>query len=82
MKHNVTFDLTPKERLCPDGKVGEQTIVIEGRNIPLEFDGRKLFLRIRVPTDDELINLKSYEVTSPAPFTPESRLSNRRDKKN
>ena len=48
--HVVTFDLTPKFRLRPDGLVGEQKLTVEGRNIPLEFDGRKMYLNVRTPS--------------------------------
>ena len=45
--------------------------MIEEKEIPLTFDGRKLFLNIRRPSYEELHDLESFEITSPAPFEPE-----------
>ena len=39
--HGVKFDLTRKERLNSNDQVGRQIIVIEGKDIPLNFDGYK-----------------------------------------
>ena len=71
MEHGVTFCLTPKDRLSPDGETGMQKMVVEEVNIPLLYDGRKMFIRIRKPTDNELITLEKLEITSPEPFSPE-----------
>ena len=81
MVHGVTFDLTPKFRLRTDGNVGEQKLTIEGRDIPLEFDGRKFYLNIRVPSEQEIITLPTYDLTSPMPFNPEDIVMSRRNKK-
>ena len=81
MGHGVTFDLTPKCRLRPDGLVGEQKLTVEGRNIPLEFDGRKMYLNVRTPSEQELLTLNTYELTSPAPLNPEESIFTQRDRK-
>ena len=81
MGHGVTFDLTPKCRLRPDGLVGTQKLIVERRNIPLEFDGRKMYLSVRKPSEQESLTLNTYELTSPAPFNPEESILTRRDRK-
>ena len=70
-QHGVRFDLTPKHRLNANGQNGKQVMIIEDKKVPLIFDGRKMFIDIRLPTQDELINLPSYELTSPKPFVPD-----------
>ena len=69
--HGVKFDLTPRHRLNANDNVGKQRIIIENKEIPLHFDGRKTYLRIRTPTTDELGVLESYELTSPSTFIPD-----------
>ena len=71
-QHGVKFSLTPCHRKCADGLVGTQKIVIKDKEIPLKFDGRKLFLDIRTPSEDELYELDLYKLTSPKPFVPDS----------
>ena len=44
---------------------------IGNKEIPLEYDGRKTFIGIRRPTEDELHDLESYELTSPHKFVPD-----------
>ena len=72
MQHGVTFDLTPKDKLTPLGDLGKQHIVIEDKEIPLQYDGRKLFLNIRKPTEDDMEELECVEMTSPLPFEPDN----------
>jgi hypothetical protein len=72
MQHGVTFDLTPKNRRSTNGEVGTQRMIVGGRQVPLEYDGRKMYLNIRRPTEDELNDLETYEITSPLPFIPDS----------
>ena len=71
MEHGVSFCLTPSSKLTPDGEVGKQKMVIEGHDIPLKYDGRKLFLKIRRPAPEEMKLLETFEITSPAPYNPE-----------
>ena len=72
MQHGVSFDLTPLNCSTPDGNQGTQRIIMADREIPLEFDGRKMFLNIRRPSDDEMELLPSYELTSSNEFVPDS----------
>ena len=67
-QHGVTFDLTPRHRLNATGDNGKQMMKVEGKEIPFEFDGLKLFLNMRKPSMDELDNLPSFELTSDIPF--------------
>ena len=80
MQHGVTFDLTPHTRTTTDGKRGTQRIILAEKDIPLQFDGRKLFINIRKPSNEELELLPSYKLTSPNEFIPDSNanINNRR----
>ena len=87
MEHGVTFCLTPKDKLNPEGETGKQKMVVEEVDIPLLYDGRKMFIPIRKPTDNELITLEKLEITSPEPFSPEheyetDNITRRETKKN
>ena len=82
MEHGVTFCLTPKEKLTPDGNPGLQKMTIDEMDFPLQYDGRKLYLNIRKPSKAEIENLEIFEVTSPSPYEPSTEPeSNRRDQK-
>ena len=72
MEHGVKFCLTPKDTLTPDGNLGKQNMIVDEKEIPLEFDGRKMYLNIRKPTQDEIDTLDILEITSPEPFEPEA----------
>ena len=69
-QHGVTFSLTPRDREDSMGNKGKQNMVIEGKEIPLNFDGRKMYLNISRPTNDEIDALDFYELTSPDHFDP------------
>ena len=71
MYHGVKFCLTPKSRLTQEGEVGKQMMTVDEQKIPLLYDGRKLFLKIRKPSKDEMKTLETFEITSPAPYDPE-----------
>ena len=71
-QHGVRFDLTPKHRLNGRGENGLQKMTIEEKDIPLLFDGRKMFVRIRKPTKIEIESLPSYELTAPDVFVPDT----------
>lgn len=51
---------------------------IEGIDIPLTFDGRKMFLKICKPTTTDLRTMEIFELTSPLPFEPEKVYTPRR----
>ena len=72
MCHGIKFDLTPKDRLKENGEPGTQKMVVQDREIPLTFYGRKMFIKIRRPTPDEMEDLEFYELTSPIGFQPEN----------
>ena len=57
MEHGVTFCLTPVDTLTPDGNNGRQQMVVEDRVIPLNYDGRKMYLNIRQPTEEGIETL-------------------------
>ena len=76
-EHGVTFNLTPKDRTDTNGNLGQQKLTIEGKDIPLKFDGRKMYLDIRQPTEDEVDTLEVFELTSPEPFEPDGNAESR-----
>ena len=71
MEHGVKFDLTPRERLGVNNETGTQRMIIDEREIPLIFDGRKAYLNIRRPSVTDLEELETMELTSPIGFNPE-----------
>ena len=83
MDHGVTFDLMPKEHQNDLGQQGRQSMTIEDREIPLNYDGRKMYVDIRKPTEEELATLEVFKLTSSEPYEPKSSDNNvlARDKK-
>ena len=83
MDHGVTFCLTPTEKQTLEGRNGQQKMIADEREIPLNYDGRKMYLNIRRPSDEELKSLEIIEITSPDPFEPgmDDRNYSRRDNK-
>ena len=80
-QHGVKFSLTPSNRLDSNNQLGKQNMVIEHKEIPIEFDGRKLYLKISRPSEQDIKDLESYELTSPEDFVPEptsTDMTNRR----
>ena len=67
----ITFDLTPNGQKNSNGEVDTQRMIIANREIPLQFDGRKMFLDIQRPLEEDLHILELYELTSPLEFAPE-----------
>ena len=70
IEHGAKFCLTPKDSLTPEGESGKQMMILEDREIPLKYDGRKMYLKIRHPSSQELETLDIFELTSPAPYDP------------
>ena len=70
MEHGVKFCLTPRDTLTPEGELGKQVMVVEEKEVPLRYDGRKMFMKIRHPSDEELESLEIVELTSPAQYDP------------
>ena len=70
-QHGVTFDLTPRHRLNASGENGKQLMKVEDRDIPLEFDGLKMYLNIRCPSNEEMDDLPIVELTPDRPFIPD-----------
>ena len=70
MEHGIDFDLTPIGYTNKNDVQGTQCIHVEDKVIPLKFDGRKVFLEIRRPSELEMESLEIIEMTSPIPFEP------------
>ena len=68
MDHGVTFCLTPRDTSTVNAEVGRQCMIVDEKEFPLNYDGRKMFLRIRRPSMEELKTLEIYEITSPNDF--------------
>lgn len=45
-QHGVKFDLTLKHRLNVSDENGKQKLIIDDRDVPLEFNGLKMYLKI------------------------------------
>ena len=67
----MSFNLTPKDRVDISGNLGQQKFHIEGKDIPLEFDSRKMYINIRLPLEEEIDTLEVYELTSLESCNPE-----------
>ena len=78
-QHGVTFNLTPRDRADTAGNLGKQNMVIEGKDIPLNFDNRKMYISIRATSEEEIDKLEIYELVSPEPFAPEVNYSHNLD---
>ena len=72
MDHGIRFCLTPRDTLTSEGTLGKQNMIVDEKEISLKFDGRKMYLNIRKPTQEEIDTLEIFEITSPEPFEPES----------
>ena len=51
MEHGAKIDLTPIERITTEDNNGHQKLMISDKTILLHFDGRKMFLNIKAPTE-------------------------------
>ena len=71
-QHGVKFSLTPSNGLDMNDTLGKQNMIIKHKEIPLNFDGRKLYLDIRKPTDIEYDTPETYEMIYPENFVPDS----------
>ena len=65
MEHGVRFDTTPRIRKGINDYTGLQRMNIEERNFDIQFDGHKMYINIRRPTDEDLQKLEIFELTSP-----------------
>ena len=83
MDHGVDIDTNPTSYTNKEGDQGMQRILVEDKEIPLKFDGRKTYLEIRRPSQHELDMLEVFEMTSPMPFEPthDKSITSCRDKK-
>ena len=59
MVHGIKVDLTPEKY------GGRGSIVVDGEELPLDFDGEKLYYRIEKPTKHDLDELEIFEISMP-----------------
>ena len=62
MKHGISLDITPP--LYGGSSCG---LKISDQFFPFNFDGEKLYFHISKPTDEDLLTLETFELTSPLP---------------
>ena len=62
MKHGISLDITPP--LYGGSSCG---LKISDQFFPFNFDGEKLYFHISKPTDEDLLTLEAFELTSPLP---------------
>ena len=67
----VMIDDCARCHVAANGKPGGQCIGIGEDTLPLHFDGWKCYLRIRLPSVEEINSLPIYELTSPNPYNPQ-----------
>ena len=67
----VTIDDRARCHVTTNGKPGGQYITIDNDKLPLHFDGWKCYLRIGLPSAEEIQSLPIYEITSPNPYNPQ-----------
>ena len=58
MDHGVTFCLTPRDTSTVNAEAGRQCMIVDEKEFPLSYDGRKMFLCIRRPSMEELKTLE------------------------
>ena len=59
MANGIKLDMTPEKY------GGQQCLTMDDVVLPMKYDGEKLYFTISKPTDDEIKNLETFELTSP-----------------
>jgi hypothetical protein len=80
--HGTAVDDCAKRHQNVRGEPGGQCITVPDRVIDLYFDGWKCYLRISLPSADDLKKYPIHELTSPLPYEPQNRRHSRRGTKN
>ena len=79
MEHGVSFCLTPNDTSTIKSEPGGQCMIVDEQKFPLRYDGRKMFLRIRRPSMQELKELEVFEITSPNEYVNDGNDGDMRD---
>ena len=79
MDHGVSFCLTPNDTPTIKSEPGGQCMIVDEQKFPLNYDGRKMFLRIRRPSMQELKELETFEITSPNEYAIDDYNGDRRE---
>ena len=66
----VMIDDCTRCHVAANGKPGGQCIIIDNDKLPLHFDRWKCYLRISLPSVEEIQSFPIYELTSPNPYNP------------
>lgn len=77
----VIVDDCPSRHMSVTGQPGTQCLKVDGRKIPLYFDGWKCYLHLRKPSPDDLHKYPIVQLTSPRPYEPQRRVTTRRVQK-
>ena len=72
MNHSINVDLVLSCYTTKDGTNGTQSFTIDGNSYPLEYSGRKIYVRISKPTQEDYDTLIVHELTSSYPYEPDS----------
>ena len=75
MEHGISINLTLSHFNIIDGKNSTQSFSIEEESYPLDFDGRKIYVSISKPTQEDHDNLSTYKMTSSYPYNPDPSIS-------
>jgi hypothetical protein len=70
MAHSCLVDMVPSIHLTRQGTPGTQGMTVSGKDIPFTFDGVKLFMHHREPTDHELNTMSAVDLTSETEWKP------------
>ena len=69
--YGVIVNDVASRHLATERKQGVQNLVVDGKILPLNFDGWKCYLQIIRPTSDELNCLPKFVLTSELPYLPQ-----------
>ena len=72
MNHGINVDLVLFCYTTKDRTNGTQSFTINGDSYPLEYDGRKIYVRISKPAQENYETLIIHELTSFYPYKLES----------
>ena len=63
--------MTPHGHKKADGETGQQLLIVSDTKIPLEYDTKKLYIRLHKPSVDEMSTAEIIELMSSKPFSLE-----------
>ena len=70
--YGVVVNDVASRHLATDNKQGLQNLIVDGKILPLDFDGCKCYFSISKPTTDQLNSLPKFILTNTLPYTPQN----------